>query len=139
LQVDSINEDIPSEVSVGTVFTVTCTIQNLTMHFAELVAFVEASDAFVFAGYKQMAIRILPLASCDVRFRLLPLQPGRRALPLLRLLKRSDAMSMGEGGNNLSLSKVEGDKCFPISVAEVHKFGSKNGEFFVHVYPQKEQ
>jgi hypothetical protein len=109
------------------------------MHFAELVAFVEASDAFVFAGYKQMAIRILPLASCHLRFRLLPLQAGRQALPLLRLLKRSDAMALSDGTNNLSLSKLEPEKCFPISVAEVHKFGSKNGEFFVHVYPPKEQ
>jgi hypothetical protein len=126
--------DIPSNIRLENLFTVTFTIQNLTLHLAELVSFVEASDSFVFAGYKQMAIRILPLSTFKLKLHFLPIMGGRQAIPLLRVLKRSDALAMSDGGT-MSVSKADADKCFAITAAEVHKFGSKNGELYVHVFP----
>jgi hypothetical protein len=123
---------MPSNIRIGQTFNWTFVLQNLTFHLAELVAFVEASDSFVFAGYKQKAIRILPFSTEKLEFRILAIQPGKVALPLVRIMKRSDAQALLEGG---SISKADTEKCFTLCVSELYRSGSKNGELYVQVYP----
>jgi hypothetical protein len=85
---------IPLEITMGTRFQYALTIQNLTFHVAELVALIEASDGFVFSGYKQSCFRILPLSSHTLTLNVLPLFQGEFHLPGVKVFKRSDVSDL---------------------------------------------
>ncbi|KAJ2998032.1 hypothetical protein HDV02_004943 [Globomyces sp. JEL0801] len=126
---------IPGNIVVGKPFDVTYTIQNLTLHLAELLSLVESSEHFVFSGYKQIGCRILPYGTQLLKMKFLPLSVGRCALPQLRIMKRSDMTILEEAETDLNRKEGDNDKCFPISVASGHIVGSKKGELYVNVNP----
>jgi hypothetical protein len=82
--------EIPGETSVGQLFPVKYTIQNSTLSAIDLSASIESSEAFVFSGYKQCCIKLLPLSTRELTLNCLALTSGRCILPKLRLaLKKS--------------------------------------------------
>ena len=127
----TIREDIPGELSVGTPVEVRYIFQNTTLHLAELFAFVESSETFVFSGYKQTYFRVLPLSTHVLQFICVPLTSGRCALPHLKVLKKTDIAALSAEGGSAAIN----DKLFPVSASKVHTNWSKNGELYVFVRP----
>jgi hypothetical protein len=92
---------------------------------AELFVFTESSDVFVFAGYRQTCIRILPLTSVKLGFNILATSSGKHSLPVLRVMKRADALNLLENGYTLVESDFE--KCFNVSADSVYQVKDKAG------------
>jgi hypothetical protein len=95
---------------VGVPFLVEYVIQNLTLHLAELVAFSESSDHFVFSGMKLLHFRILPLATYTLKYNVLPLIIGKFSLPQVKVIKKADIQT---GDENIS-TRMSVDKLFPV-------------------------
>eukprot|EP00842_Homolaphlyctis_polyrhiza_P001983 jgi/Hompol1/2786/HPOL_000378-RA len=137
-------KDIPGDVVVGKPFLVTYTIQNTTLHLAELVSYIESSEHFVFAGYKQSHIRVLPLGTHTLTLQLVAINSGRCALPNLKVLKRTDAAMLmssatkdGEGARPSVIDPAMiKDKVFTVHAEKLHSVGSRNGELYVFVQPR---
>ncbi|KAK5673417.1 hypothetical protein QVD99_000865 [Batrachochytrium dendrobatidis] len=136
-----INATIPGDLAVGTPFELRYTIQNTTIHLAELLSYMESSEHFVFAGYKQMNYKLLPLSTQTLTFQLVPLSSGRCALPNFKTMKQTDAALLfsdgasgaAEGGNTFG-STIR-DKLFPVLADKPHMHGSRHGELYVYVRP----
>nr|KAJ3420603.1 hypothetical protein HK105_005483 [Polyrhizophydium stewartii] len=141
--------DIPGSITVGVPFDVRYLIQNTTLHLAELVSYVESSDHFVFAGYKQVNFRVLPLSTHTITFRLVPLSSGRCSLPQLKTLKHTDAAMISAAKESSDKSTGSGaaaaaaeaaaaaarEKVFSVLANKLHLQGSKHGELHVFVRP----
>ena len=125
--------DVPASISVGIPFTASYTIENLTLHVAELGYVVDSSDNFVFSGYKQRVFRILPLSSLSISFTLFPLNAGRFPLPQLRVVKKSDIGGVTDQAVGLSLEKINLDKSFAVVANPSMSFKSKVSEVWVRV------
>jgi hypothetical protein len=93
---------------VGVPFLGEYVIQNLTLHLAELVAFSESSDHFVFSGMKLLHFRILPLASYTLKYNVLPLIIGKFPMPQVKVIKKADIKS---GDENIS-TRMPADNLF---------------------------
>ncbi|KAH9246015.1 hypothetical protein BASA81_016477 [Batrachochytrium salamandrivorans] len=141
-----INVTIPGNLKVGTPFKMHYTVQNTTLHLAELVSYIESSEYFVFAGYKQINFSLSPLSSHILTFQLVPLTSGRCALPHLKTMKRTDATmlypmvtsnSASSGVQELANlpSTVTRERLFPVLADTPHMHGSKHGELYVFVLP----
>lgn len=61
----------------------------MTLRMVEVTSAVEASDAFLYSGYKTCSFKVLPLASHVLKFTLLPLTGGNCLLPRLKLREAS--------------------------------------------------
>ncbi|PSN35312.1 Trafficking protein particle complex subunit 11 [Blattella germanica] len=85
--------DMPAHGWVRTPMAISYHIRNRTTRLLELELNMEASDAFMFAGHKQLQLRILPESVHRLDYNLYPLLSGLVALPRLRLTvsDRSDA------------------------------------------------
>lgn len=83
---------LPAHGWVRTPMAVSYHIYNHTTRLLELELNMEASDAFMFAGHKQLQLRILPESVHKLDYNLYPLLSGLVALPRLRLTvpERSD-------------------------------------------------
>ena len=73
---------------------------------AELVAYVESSEYFVFSGYKHSQICLLPLMTDTITMTLLPIAVGRCNLPRIKIAKKSDAIFNADGKIELSDEKL---------------------------------
>lgn len=84
--------NLPAHGWVRTPMAVSYYIHNYTAYLLELELSMEASDAFMFAGHKQMQLRILPESVHKMDYNLYPLLSGLVALPRLKLIvsDRSD-------------------------------------------------
>jgi Gryzun, putative Golgi trafficking len=120
--------DVPSDIRVGVPFVCKYTIQNLTLHLAELVSFSESSDQFVFAGMKLQNFKVLPFATHKLVFNILPLTSGRCTLPQVKVLKKTDFKTSEDGKTLMPL-----DKAFAIRGPCTMQ--SSNKELVVHVEP----
>ncbi|KAI8910083.1 Foie gras liver health family 1-domain-containing protein [Entophlyctis helioformis] len=132
--------DIPGEIYVGRPFKLRYVIQNTTLHLAELVTFVESSEHFVFAGYKQRHYRVLPLSTRVLSFHVMPLTSGRCALPVVKTMKRTDAAALAGkdatgSGSQIGIDLAAREKVFAVCCGKMHSHGSKHGELYVHVQP----
>ncbi|KAI8814094.1 Gryzun, putative trafficking through golgi-domain-containing protein [Cladochytrium replicatum] len=87
--------DHPPEGTVGTLFAVHYTVQNTSLQVVELSVATEASEGFVFSGYKQATLRILPLATKSLSYNVLPLACGRCVLPRTRFSRKTLGTSSG--------------------------------------------
>ncbi len=79
--------------------TVVYTLYNMTLRMVEITSAVEASDAFLYSGYKTCSFKILPLASHILKFTLLPLSGGNCILPRLKLKDASAANNSSAPAN----------------------------------------
>jgi hypothetical protein len=107
----------------------------MTLHLAELFAFVESSETFVFSGYKQTSFKVLPLGSKTLGFNLSSSQTGRFALPVLRVMKKSDAAGLQETSTGYHLLKEDLEKCFAVTVGVGHLGKGEDGAIMVVVDP----
>ncbi|KAL1915276.1 uncharacterized protein VTP21DRAFT_7552 [Calcarisporiella thermophila] len=71
----------PAHAQVGVPFSLRCTLNNPTPQLHELSITVEGSEAFVFSGYKQRQMRIMPFSTQSIWLTCYPLVPGRVRLP----------------------------------------------------------
>ncbi|XP_021915999.1 trafficking protein particle complex subunit 11 isoform X2 [Zootermopsis nevadensis] len=76
---------LPAHGWVRTPMAVSYHIHNYTTRLLQLELSMEASDAFMFAGHKQLKLRILPESVHKMDYNLYPLLSGLVALPRLRL------------------------------------------------------
>ncbi|KAK7871870.1 hypothetical protein R5R35_006453 [Gryllus longicercus] len=76
---------LPAHGWVRTPMAVSYHIRNHTTCLLDLELNMEASDAFMFAGHKQLQLRILPESVKTLDYNLYPLLSGLVALPRLRL------------------------------------------------------
>ncbi|XP_042908520.1 trafficking protein particle complex subunit 11 [Parasteatoda tepidariorum] len=83
---------------------VTYFVHNRTTAVQDMELLLESSDAFMFAGNKQMHFRILPRDVYQLNYILYPLLPGFVLLPHLRL-----TLSPGRGGSEMSLDSLVKD------------------------------
>jgi hypothetical protein len=104
-------------------FAVEFTIQNMTLHLADLAAIVDSADGFAFSGYKQSCFKILPLGRHTFNLNFLPLKCGRIHLPRVRILKRSDISISSDG--TVNLSKQDEKNCFKIFVPSQNQSSSE--------------
>ncbi|XP_069669154.1 trafficking protein particle complex subunit 11 [Periplaneta americana] len=77
--------NLPAHGWVRTPMAVSYHIHNHTTRLLELELSMEASDAFMFAGHKQLQLRILPESVHKLDYNLYPLLSGLVALPRLKL------------------------------------------------------
>lgn len=77
--------NLPAHGWVRTPMAVSYHIHNYTSRLLELELSMEASDAFMFAGHKQLQLRILPESVHKMCYNLYPLLSGLVALPRLKL------------------------------------------------------
>ncbi|XP_049939900.1 trafficking protein particle complex subunit 11 isoform X1 [Schistocerca serialis cubense] len=84
---------LPAHGWVRTPMAVSYLIRNHTELLLELDLSMEASEAFMFAGHKQLQLRILPDSIRTLDYNLYPLLSGLVALPRLKLtpVERSDS------------------------------------------------
>ncbi|KFM58453.1 hypothetical protein X975_10524, partial [Stegodyphus mimosarum] len=90
----------PAHGWVRTPMTITYFIHNRTTCVQDMELVVDSSDAFMYAGNKQMHFRILPRDVYKLKYNLYPLVPGYALLPHLRL-----TLSPGRS-NELSLDPL---------------------------------
>ncbi|KAJ3268791.1 hypothetical protein HDV01_002277 [Terramyces sp. JEL0728] len=122
--IDLPKPDIPSELLRihAKPFVIEYTIQNLTLHVAELVTLFEATDNFFYAGYKQKLVRVLPLGTSRIVVNVIAMKSGRGRVPVLRIMKKSDFEKRDGDVTDLS-------KCFDVG-------GEKEG-LVVYINPLK--
>ena len=99
----------------------------MTGHVAELVLIVEASEDFVFSGYRHRNFRILPFSSDVMTIKLVALRSGRRSLPRFRVFKKSDVPDL------TALDAISSAPSFPITVSKSWTHNTKNSEIKVLV------
>ncbi|XP_054725000.1 trafficking protein particle complex subunit 11-like [Uloborus diversus] len=75
----------PAHGWVRTPMTLTYSIHNRSTNVQDMELVVESSDAFMYAGNKQMRFRILPRDVYQLKYNLYPLVPGYALLPQLQL------------------------------------------------------
>ncbi|CAH0554376.1 unnamed protein product [Brassicogethes aeneus] len=75
----------PAHGLVRTPMIITYELQNRSQQLIELDVAMEATEAFMFAGYKQFSISILPNSKRNLQYNLYPLLAGSVALPKLTL------------------------------------------------------
>ena len=117
---------------MGQPFSVAYNVQNLTLHLAELVILVDPTDGISFAGYKQSIFRVLPHAKYTFKFNLIAKKCGQLQLPRVRVLKRSDVITMSD--NTLSVGKELESKCFSIMTNPGNLVPDSNA-LHIHVFP----
>ncbi|KAJ3122014.1 hypothetical protein HK098_003169 [Nowakowskiella sp. JEL0407] len=76
--------DMPASAQVGHLFMAKYQIQNVSLETLELTASIDVADGFVFSGFKSTSLRILPSATKELTYNLLPLVAGRCKIPRLR-------------------------------------------------------
>ena len=93
---------------MGALFPIHYTIQNTTFSLVELNLHVESSDSFVFGGYKQCSIRLLPLSSHTLSYNCMPLLAGKCILPKLKILRKGAVGYLGakDSGSSESTSPL---------------------------------
>ncbi|PNF36899.1 Trafficking protein particle complex subunit 11 [Cryptotermes secundus] len=109
--------NLPAHGWVRTPMAVSYHIHNYTSRLLELELSMEASDEFMFAGHKQLQLRILPESVHKMCYNLYPLQSGLVALPRLRL-------TISDQGN------------IPIRQAEITELLDRSLPSHVFVMPQ---
>ncbi|KAI9203606.1 Gryzun, putative trafficking through golgi-domain-containing protein [Polychytrium aggregatum] len=89
--------DLPPQIEVGRLFTVQHVIENPSLQVVELHATIEAAEGFVFSGYKQTGIRILPLSSARLQYNCIALLSGQLTPPKIKIIKKELAPAAGPG------------------------------------------
>jgi hypothetical protein len=93
-----VSASLPSQAYVNEPFAVAYQIVNRSeTKMEETQIVVDHNDAFVFAGQKQAALRLLPLQSVTIQQRCMPVASGHLALPHCRVLvkkREGDWMSV---------------------------------------------
>ncbi|XP_059480361.1 trafficking protein particle complex subunit 11 [Neocloeon triangulifer] len=77
--------ELPANGWVGSPMAALYRIHNRTDHLLEVEMSLQASDAFMFSGQKQMKLRLMPSVVYTFAYNLYPLLSGLVALPLLKL------------------------------------------------------
>ncbi|KAJ3175049.1 hypothetical protein HDU87_006445 [Geranomyces variabilis] len=97
--------DIPPLICYAEPFTVTYTLCNLSAAVCHVSMTMDVSESFVFGGYKQTQVRLLPLSTTVMTYNCVAIACGRATLPRLRLLVinagaegSGDAKDGGGGG-----------------------------------------
>uniref|UniRef100_T1IXF1 Trafficking protein particle complex subunit 11 n=1 Tax=Strigamia maritima TaxID=126957 RepID=T1IXF1_STRMM len=80
-----IDVSLPANGIMRTPLMATYTIYNYTKSVCEFFLIMEASDAFMFSGQKQLRCRLMPQGKHEVKYNLYPLVAGYVALPRLKL------------------------------------------------------
>ncbi|KAJ8917803.1 hypothetical protein NQ315_010709 [Exocentrus adspersus] len=75
----------PAHGFVRTPMVLSYHLQNRSQQLIQLDVFMEASEAFMFAGYKQFQISILPHSTRVLNYNMYPLIAGNVAIPRLNL------------------------------------------------------
>lgn len=83
---------LPAHGFVRTPLLVTYNFYNRSQHLIQLELNMEASEAFMSAGYKQLPISILPQATKVVEYNFYPLVSGSVMLPKLSLGLTTDCV-----------------------------------------------
>ncbi|KAJ7378712.1 Trafficking protein particle complex subunit 11 [Desmophyllum pertusum] len=79
----AIQTDLPAYGCVQTPLSVSYLVRNRTLQVQEVEVTVEPSDAFMYAGHKQIQFRLLPTGDHRLKFSLYPLCAGFVTLPKL--------------------------------------------------------
>jgi len=78
----------------------------------EIFITVEANEAFVFSGYRQLSIRIPPLSHHQISYNYFPLVSGRVFLPRVKFIRKSESgdqvLSVSGHNNPTWLTPLEG-------------------------------
>jgi hypothetical protein len=77
--------ETPAYGSVQCSLRVVYTVYNRTQFAQEVDVMIESSEAFMFAGHRQVHFRVLPHAMHKLQYNLVPLIPGNVHLPLMHL------------------------------------------------------
>ncbi|KAJ3312349.1 hypothetical protein HDV04_003242 [Boothiomyces sp. JEL0838] len=117
-----VHAKIPGNLKISQPFLIEYTIQNLTLHVAELVTLFEPTDNFFYAGYKQKLVRILPLGTSKLIVNVIGMKSGLGRVPVLRIMKKSDFEKRDSDTIDLS-------KCFDVA-------GERDG-LMVYINPNK--
>lgn len=80
-----VDVDMPANGCVQSVLPITYNIRNRTPYLQEMEASMESSEAFMFAGQRQVHFGILPNSSYQLKYNLVPLIPGNVNLPKLQI------------------------------------------------------
>lgn len=83
--------DIPAHAVVRTPIIVTYRLKNKSQQLLQLDVNMESSEGFMFAGYKQFGVSILPQSERVLEYNLYPLIAGSTLLPKLSLTCSEDA------------------------------------------------
>ena len=96
-----VDVEVPSQGVVRSPLTVTYTISNKANNTTELALTMHVSDAFMFAGHKEVRLRVLPGRREKISYLLTPLLAGTVQLPKLGLT--TDIHNPGQPSNFESL------------------------------------
>lgn len=77
--------NLPAFGLVRTPLLITYHLHNRSSQLIQLDVGIEASEAFMFAGYKQFQVSILPESTNILKYNLYPLTAGSVALPKINL------------------------------------------------------
>jgi len=80
-----ISAELPAFGHVRARLPVVYNVYNRTAFSQEVEVSIEPSDAFMFAGHKQVHFRILPAACYKLSYSMYPLMPGNISLPRLHI------------------------------------------------------
>ncbi|XP_023232303.1 trafficking protein particle complex subunit 11-like [Centruroides sculpturatus] len=78
--------EAPAHGWLRTPLTISYNLHNRTVTVQDIELFVDSSDAFMYAGNKQLHFRILPKSVYKLSYNLYPLISGYVPLPRLRLI-----------------------------------------------------
>ncbi|CAH2008186.1 unnamed protein product [Acanthoscelides obtectus] len=105
-------------------------VQNRSQHLIQLDVVMQATEAFMFSGYKQFVVSILPNSTRTLQYNLYPLIAGSVALPELIMSCNADNDSLGINKDQLNalihrslpthiyvMPQVKGDPKLPDIVA----------------------
>lgn len=85
---------LPPQGTLRTPLTVTYIICNQAAHTTELALTMQSSDAFMYAGHKEIRLRVLPGRKERISYTLYPLLSGNVQLPKLGLSVESHSPSL---------------------------------------------
>ncbi|KNC85430.1 hypothetical protein SARC_02380 [Sphaeroforma arctica JP610] len=94
--------DIASVGFLNTPLTVTHRLFNKSNRVQHVAFTMEASDSFMFSGYKYSKVRVLPMSSQSHTYQLCPLACGLIALPKLSLHSISDDVTISFATGNVA-------------------------------------
>ncbi len=123
--------DYPLKVRLGTLFPVKLSITNHTQDLLDLMMIIEASDAFVYSGYKTCGFRVLPFSGQTFNYCLVSLSSGTQTLPRFQILKKQDYLRKSQGSKSPSQNNLSEETAINVSLIS----GKKPEELRVFVEP----
>lgn len=101
--------ECPAHGSVRTPMTITYRLYNRLFTVQDVELLVDSSDAFMYAGNKQLHFKIMPREKCNLMYNLYPLVPGYVPLPRLRLILspgRPNALALDDLVHSMTPSHI---------------------------------